>query len=261
MEILCHYTKNKNAINILRSMKLKFGKIINSNDPVEIKNINFFYKGLSEVTSEIKKDIRNYLYDILHLIAFCKGNIEMNEELIPEGALYELYKRPAFYLPRMWATYGDNHKGVCFVFDKKKLISTVKKQLEKYFHFKHDSIKYNDFVCRKDPDSIIFSNGIDEKEIRENGLYNSIQSFINNNYSSYFIKDCDWKDEKEYRFICWNKINHSVKKIEIEIEEALIGIVLGINNNDNEIIKIARSKGLNNIMKIEYDDFLNLTAK
>jgi hypothetical protein len=261
IEVLCHYTKNCISKKILKRMKLRFGKVVNSNDPVEIKHMNFFYGGESEIKDNIEEDIRNYLNNILHLIAFSGGEIEMDEELIQEGLLHELEKRPAFYLPRMWATYGDNHKGVCFVFEKEKLISIAERRLKKNYYFAHRVITYSDFVCRHDLIEMAPTYDIEEDYVRKNGIYNSVQRYLKNSISNYFIKDNDWRDENEYRFLCWNKIkNHSTQKLEIEIQDALIGVVLGINNNDTEIIKIAKRQEVNNILKLTYDGLLSLEA-
>jgi hypothetical protein len=38
MRILCHYTKNETAKIILENMTLRFGKVVDSNDPVKIKS-------------------------------------------------------------------------------------------------------------------------------------------------------------------------------------------------------------------------------
>lgn len=242
-------------------MKLRFGKVVNSNDPIEVKNMEFFYNGDSEIGDNIENDIRNYLNNILHLIAFSEGEIEMSEELIQEGTLHELKERPAFYLPRMWAAYGDNHKGICFVFDKKKLILNANKQLKRNYNFIHKTIKYSDFVCDDDLILMVTTYGIEEEEIRKNGIYKSVQRYLEKNNSNYFIKDNDWKDEREYRFLCWNKINNkNYQEMEIEINDALIGVVLGINNKNKEIIKIARTEALNNILKLSFDNLIFIKA-
>ena len=242
-------------------MKLRFGKVVSSNDPVEIKHIDFFYHGESEIRDDIENDLINYLNSILHLIAFSEGEIEMNEELIQEGILHEYKERPAFYLPRMWAAYGDNHEGICFVFDKNKLIAIAEKRLKRNYNFAHNVITYSDFVCGNDLINMLSTYGVEEEYVRNNGIYSSIQKYLNDNISNYFLKDNDWENEDEYRFLCWNKINnHSIQKIEIEIKDALIGIVLGINNNDNELIKMARIEGINNILKLKYDKILSLEA-
>ena len=49
-------------------------------------------------------------------------------------------ERPSFYLPRMWAQYGENHKGVCFIFDKAKLIKKITKELNNHYFIKHGKI-------------------------------------------------------------------------------------------------------------------------
>ena len=83
MEILCHYTNNEAAKNILKNMKLRFGKVIKSNDPVEIKQL-MIYQGYEEndnpdMIEIIEYDLKDYLYNILNLISFSEGKINIEE--------------------------------------------------------------------------------------------------------------------------------------------------------------------------------------
>jgi hypothetical protein len=272
MEILCHYTNYKSPKNILETMKLWFGKVIKSNDPIEIKKMMVSPSRESEITKEFIKyhglynnDMRDYLNDILYLASFSESNFEDDKiftEISDECNISDLKYRPAFYLPRMWATYGENHKGVCLVFDKKILISIVEKQLEKGYNFVHGSITYSDFIFENELKSMWQTYSLELDDVVKNG-YNSIQEYLINYNSNYFIKDIDWKDEKEYRFLCWNKLNNlNIKEnIKIDIRDALVGIVFGINSHVKELLKIATTEELKIfVYKIGYDEELILTS-
>jgi len=211
-----------------------------------------------QIQNHTEHAMQKYLNNILHLISFSDGETEIFDS--PYLDIDYNQNRPSFFLPRMWATYGENHRGACFVFDKDKFISITKNYVEeRRYYFKHGIITYADFFKKLSWFDIStfdipkFRIALPENFVRRKTIEGSVQEFLANNTSQYFTKDLDWRDENEYRFLCWNNIdNYCLKEIEVEITDALIGIVLGINSHNNkQIIEIAKKKEIDVISKIK----------
>jgi hypothetical protein len=67
-------------------------------------------------------------------------------------------------------------------------------------------------------------------------------------------KDIDWRDEREYRIVIWNKReNDNYDNKIVKINGALKAVILGLNNNDKEIINIAKTKKIR-VYKLEFDN-------
>jgi hypothetical protein len=269
MEYLCHYTNEKTAKLIIENMSLRFGKICESNDPIEIKDFNNFLqiKTIDTQLKSIKIKLKSYLDDILQLICFSKGEInnigehgfeiDMENDIIDNADMQSFTKRPPYYLPRMWAQYGNNHKGVCLIFNKNNLIKQVKDQTKSLYHLKYKEVLYEDIVRY----NILFDQAIKKfvyiylDEQKE--PMNIVQDILHkNNNLDYFVKDIDWKDEREYRFLLWNKIknnNYDNKIIHIDAK-SLVGIVLGLYNNSIDLIKLSSKQKIKNLLKLKYDN-------
>jgi hypothetical protein len=271
LEYLCHYTNNKSAYMILQNMSLRFGKVCNSNDPIE--SVDFFvdlnYRDLEESIKDGKRKkmkMDKYLKNILQFLCFSKGNImDINGDMEEDGEevdivndiihfadLKDFSSRPPYFFPRMWAQYSKNSKGVCLIFNKIKLIEQLEKQVENSYHLTHKKIIYkdmfkNDFMFKQ----AISSNYTDIHSKIES--QNFVQNYLfNNNIKNYFTKDINWHDENEYRFLIWNKfdnINYDNKVISIN-NESLIGIVFGFYNNDKKLIELARARKIKNVLQL-----------
>jgi len=276
LEYLCHYTNAKKAKLILEKMTLKFGKVSKSNDPIEIKIFTAFlpYNDIEkEILEEnrIKKQLKLYLNKILQLICFSEGDIrnikgdidddgeeiDIKDDIIDAAKLEDFSKRPPYYLPRMWSQYGDNHKGVCFIFNKDKLIDQVDEQSKSLCNFKHKYISYKDIL----KDDIFLNQAVSllysYVDVSKN-IETFVQDYlINNNDLNYFTKDIDWKDEHEYRFLLWNMIknkDYNNKIIHID-NKSLIGIVLGLCNDKVQCFaEVALKQSIKNIFKLKNED-------
>ena len=60
----------------------------------------------------------------------------------------EDYRR-GYARPRMWEQYGDNHRGVCLVFDKAELHATVMPQLEALGPHWHGAVTYSNAAIQE----------------------------------------------------------------------------------------------------------------
>jgi len=260
MEILCHYTKCETAIKILEELSLRFGKISNSNDPIEIKNMKFQYSGSDDATYKMISDnLNDYLNSILSLISFSHGEYSFDENFYDENishSLHDLKIRPPFYLPRMWTLYAENHSGVCFVLKKNDFLNNAMDFLKDSYHFSHDTVDYSDFVTDDTLKEMSDSYDIDEKILQEYRPKETIQKYLEEHAEfNYFNKDRDWDDEHEYRFLIWNKKNNlDFKEKYVKIKKSLYAIVLGLNHDlhNSKIVEIAMNKNIE-IFKLDFD--------
>jgi hypothetical protein len=263
MEILCHYTKAETAKNILSSQSLWLGNLAMSNDPIEIKNINFEYSGDDQDTWQIvQNELRGYLNRILHYICFSKGSFPFDDESYLEehsGFLHDCADRPPFYLPRTWHIYGQSCSGVCFVFNRSKLIQQIEKQLKLSYHCIEGEIEYIDLLKNEVMHEVADSHIFSEEEIRKHKPNQTIQRFLSE-YSNlnYFKKDIDWRDEREYRVLCWRRID-DVKdtQIMLNIRDSIVAIILGLKNDSKDIIEIAKDSGIR-AYQLQYDEHIRL---
>jgi hypothetical protein len=263
MQMLCHYTSNETAKLILESNIIRFGKVSCSNDPIEIKHTSFSYSGEDEDTEEmINSELDDYLNNILTLICFAFGEYPINDEdYLSEhgGILHDLTSRPPFYLPRTWALYGRGHTGACLVFEKSLFLAQTSNQIKNGYHYLHKPIEYNDFLNNDVLYDMSKSHFFDEDEISKKKTHQIIQEYLEINAEyNYFQKDLDWRDENEYRFLAWNKNdNNDFGNLDISIKGSLRAIVVGLNNEDKEIIYSARRNGVK-IYKLIFEDFIRI---
>lgn len=100
-DYLYHYTTMDNAIKIIASNTLLFGKLENMND------INESYRSVFGTENAIK-EVYNLLqyYQQISFVA-------------------DKFPRRGYAIPSMWGHYAEHGFGVCMVFDKKKLFECL----------------------------------------------------------------------------------------------------------------------------------------
>jgi hypothetical protein len=282
MKYLCHYTNNIAAKKILETMTLRLGKICNSNDLIEVKKFASFlpFNDIDKSIEEgkrIEKKLSSYLNKILQVICFAEGEIkniccdidddgeevEIEDDDIHYAKLEDFSERPPYYLPRMWAQYSKNQKGVCFIFNKSKIIQQFEEQLCDDYYFKYKEIEYIDFM----KNDVLLQQAVTQI-YSYNGCNLKTKAFIEqylNSYAdrNYFYKDINWRDEMEYRFLVWNKASNNDyhnKLININ-NESLIGVVFGMNNRDDEILRLAEKNKVKNTLQLLMQGALFAIAK
>ncbi len=128
-----------------------------------------------------------------------------------------------FCLPRMWAQYGDLHRGVCLIFDRLLLTEKITQQLDNRGLLKANDVEYRDepiWNVLRDR-TFILSADI----ARERGTVEAVSSHLAEKWREmYFRKSCDWRDEREFR---WIFNDGDSKEQFIRFEESLVGVVLG----------------------------------
>lgn len=222
IEKLYHYTKFENAIRIIESNKLRFGRVGDMNDINEAyKRISYAHR--SNVRTE---DVHNELKRYRQI------------SLTMDDSSYQ-----GFDISAMWGHYAEKGKGVCLVFDKRKLLKCLSSDMH--------SCKVN--YKRKFKGYIhINSENIGKSlERKRKGFF--------------FTKSSDWKYEQEYRII--TKVDSDTDDLFLDFKDSLIAIVLqyadGYDNyipiNDT-VFSSLNFKILDNIVKrnlliLEYGHF------
>jgi hypothetical protein len=185
-ELLYQYTKSRVLLDhILKSNTLKFNLLENTNDPIENQKIQLVSIGSSCETGE--EDFEDHFKQQL-LLDHNKNRLKIacftidNKKIIKESNKPILGK--GFAKSRMWSQYGDDHKGVCIIFNKYKIISKIK---ENKINFKEGNINYSDYNSSlRNASTFKLGTKVDS---------------MNSLKDAYFTKYLDYKDESEFRIL------------------------------------------------------------
>ncbi len=185
---LYHYTTIESACKILHSMQLRFAPLANMNDTQEAyRNILLKWEcGDNPVDYTKLQEVEN------ELVLYRQCSLTM------DGC------RHGFDIQSMWGHYADKGRGVCFVFNKKHLLSDADK-----YGITYRAINYN---CKFDSDIKVECN---------QNIHNFLET---QKYQLFFQKALDWEYEQEYRLI--KKIEYPHETFSIPIDNALIAIIL-----------------------------------
>ena len=213
--LLFHYTKHNTAIeNIIPNMTLRFNSFTSTNDPLEFFNFHF-----TSITSSsyphwgdliIKGKGINELRNKTKFTSFC-----IDKEY---DKSYEIIYHRGFGKSRMWSQYAENHKGICIVFDKELLISSIKKQITDSDLF-YEKVSYDNQLKKL----------IASLELTEKDADSSEKELFERSFKEYlFTKLKDFEHEQEYR-ICILDKSKDTSKIDIIIKDSLKAIILGVS--------------------------------
>ncbi len=211
-----HFTTIQIALEyILPNNKLRLNSIVNTNDPRENKSFGFGaensnYRGDEHAIEDHTKSDLKVTNDIrkgVKVLCFSQDYKHKQE-------WYDGYN-----LPRMWAQYAGNHKGVCLEIDKDIFLEENKKCIgEAYFK----NIKY----CNENE-----YPWIDFSRLKTLGYNNYITEFRQKHLDYlFFTKSIDWEAERELRLL---KISKQAQKVEfVSIKKSLKNVIVGIDFNE-----------------------------
>lgn len=188
--------------------KLLLNQMKNVNDPRESKFKGFaIYGGEFEDDTDpnyIFRDISEHFTSCVKIACFSKDD---NRISTPPYSTPEPFLR-GYAKPKMWATYGDNHKGVCLVFSKNKLIKNLANLALPSERFYCDDVGYDRFI--ETGNTKMWSTLMPEGAFSFMGekLNQNFHSYmleqIENHYIRYFFwKHEDWRSEDEYRLVLY----------------------------------------------------------
>lgn len=128
----------------------------------------------------------------------------------------------------MWATYGQNHEGICFVIDLSGFKRENKKVIERYGIIDRKVI-YDNFQYQGIPVPLYGmspENYLKHKHKCICEFWNDLQKnpkFVNDRF---FTKNMDWEGESEYRFQAFSNDDDDIL---LSFKNSLIKVILGIN--------------------------------
>lgn len=208
---LYHYTSIEKFLKyILPERRLKFSRIGESRDPYEFIPHDFEYVFYpywqQDYSAEEQLGIKNRL---MELEKYWKNSQFLSFVMDTPNT------RKGSMKPRMWEQYGNKHEGVCLEFSYAQLVVDFNNL--RYRDKFHHKIVYKKNLCPfhslQDPYEIF-------KEI-------SSPKYLNSKFRKYFfVKDKDYCQENEYRFLLMSNIpdNHY-----LDISKSLTKIILGNN--------------------------------
>lgn len=163
---LYHYTTLDNALKILLTKTLRFGKLANMNDIYEqYRQFGYSIDGTPDTNIVFHNEIAKY------------RQISLTQDSKSKDG------RLGFDIPAMWGHYADKGRGVCVVLDASKLLNRLEETCL------HGAITYN-----RNHDDVVIDNDIVTPE-------DAIQYIANNKKSLFFEKSEDWSYEQEYRIV------------------------------------------------------------
>lgn len=269
---LYHYTTMEKAYSIICSNELWFSDLNSTNDIFEQKvKISFEdIKKTHDRSDPIEKIriLRKYMdrsRACIKLLCFSKdvcysesreenAYIKLQESLLPDYRAINVIGR-GFSLPRMWAQYASDNKGVCFIFNRSKILDKVKGIQHS---FMSGDVEYHPLYSP-------YIMSVDEFDKTYNLITDqyddAIKTMLKEEYRflryDLFSKLSDWNNENEYRIVIANYSGEKTVKLK-RIKEAIEGIVVGANTDSANatIIKLLGEKYELDVRKIVYDDII-----
>lgn len=221
---LFHYTKKDIALEkILFERKIKLGQICFTNDPKETKRLQVsFSHSNSDKWNHTKV---NNVFGEIERVFKEEWNVLCMTKTLPQRKYKETERhfvmgqsRYGYAHPKMWAHYGDNHSGVCIIFDGKKLNSNIQLALRGKCRIFSGSVDYKTYA-------VTYKHSIDSSYIDKYGLSDGVREYFFKNYKGFFLtKHPDWASESEFRWI----LHNTTKSPEfVSIDGAIKSILVG----------------------------------
>lgn len=219
-----HYTTVDSLIKyILPQKRLRFSRLDSTNDPEE--------KRWHIVSGVNDTDMNDAEYiEFFKSAAYVSTLIALNARVLcfsQDGKVTDIERlsRPycdkGFARPRMWAQYGQNHTGVCLVFNRQKVINSFNTTFSTETHFSN-SISYAPFIE-------LISENPEAQRLDASDASKTIEQIVSEKVDKYhdmyfFSKHGDWKEEHEFRLMVKPKENRDVF---LDIDGLLECIILG----------------------------------
>lgn len=229
-DVLAHYTKRSTAEkfiipnnNILLSSKQNTSDLFDRITASEYA-VNLELNDSNTVKNEYKLDQCRLFRDKIALYnkntkiaCFCK-NIISNDNKFP-------FDNYAFFHPRMWDQYGENYKGVCFLFSKSELSETNEAYYKNLFvkdvcYKNIRTLNHRGLHLYVRPESM-FESSIEAAELAH------LKAMVD----MYSRKSIDYSDENEVRFILFPEEKDFSENQYLDIGQSLKGIVRIFPNN------------------------------
>lgn len=215
---LFHYTNADAALfGILASGTLRLSPFESTNDLWESRPL---YPNLTSHYDDQDLDAEFGLWNEIdeNIRLHAKVTCLTQDWDLPDSVLNREALRGWAYLS-LWAHYGAGHKGICFRFDRVKLIDAFAAARGPDSRHFHGPVRYVSASLGVGP------NGIDIGQVKEFGVDAVATAYAEANKDLvFFRKHSDWANEAEYRLVL---MNQSVLPSTFNIRGALTGVFIG----------------------------------
>jgi len=229
-----HYTKKATARDILLpTKKLKLSQRPGANDPWEynfrlLNAVGSFSPERERLFGEIDSHIDRVLRHECRVISFCSNHrpeliLKNEDHVVDPYALPEGWNKP-----RMWAQYGEDHKGACLVLSKSVLEAAIKELQLQERSFAHGYVLYT-----QENSMPVESFTIDVNRLGQVGCEAYASDFVRSRMQEiFFLKHIDYRDEAEYRLVIHDP---SGTNEYVDINRSLRGTLWGDRTTDDEL--------------------------
>lgn len=222
---VCHYTSKETLLeHILPNRSIRLGTFDTVNDPWESQDWCFTeiedrppprITFINPREMALKAKQANFFAKRLCKL-FCVTRDDPNYPGADKTIFYRAYARP-----RMWAQYGNNHQGVCLVFDKEAFHVAINNQLGKVCDVLYDDVSYHPWDDEANEEIFELSSHAIETQGLEKAITDHIRKHANH---FFFSKAPDWQHETESR---WLLLSKRPGPAYVNFQDSLKGIVLG----------------------------------
>ncbi|MGF1718135.1 DUF2971 domain-containing protein [Photobacterium chitinilyticum] len=211
-----------------------FNSLRRTNDPKESKNWKFDFhvdgklSPTFEESTQLWSDVSEEIKTKCKVLCFSKDIPGLGKDM-----LNDIYLR-GFAKPRMWAQYGDNHKGLCLIFDRKRIETLLIEQFDQKAELYGSDIHYRNSPLKGDITRSPYT--LHYPLLKELGVVEYVKRHIyTHNAELIFEKSLDWRDENEYRFLMHID---SLENQFLKFDNALKGVVFGADTDDEDQRKV-----------------------
>lgn len=238
--LLYHYTSAETAVRyILKNRTLRMGPLERTNDPREAKEWSFaLFAAIGQAAPgesiRVSSELSSLIRRTVRLACFCSDGHP------PQAQKVELVDGQGWRHARMWAQYGDRHRGVVLVFDRRRLLDAARTSLNDKGPLLFGDVLYVEH--RHPGDMLPFI--VDHAEWVKTPALNFAKRHrdLHGDWL-FFTKHTDWAQEHESRLVFFG---NDLEETFIPIEGALIEICIGelaTDPNSKALLDASRSAG------------------
>lgn len=226
--LLCHYTTADTAFRyILRERTLRMNTYKRMRDPFENRSPFLAVPGLNP-ESRFEQYERGRIQSLLggargrkRLLSLTEGDERRDGE-----SERDLPFRCPWGRARMWEQYADDHAGVCLVFDRDSLLTSVRRFLKEDFW--DGPVTYTIQGVNGAPATTNVS--LADLDLPPE----AVDDYLREHYQDFFfLKTEDWATEFEYRIVSYRDWGSSDDNPppgpDIEFGDSLLGVFVGAN--------------------------------
>lgn len=232
-----HYTTRETFLEKIGDTKqIRLSPLRNVNDPRESKEWPVVASwGGVDPPHHILHCVRSRLLQMArdNCKVLCMTNDKQQAPTLSPRIVKDILHR-GFGRLRMWAQYGENHAGVCLVFNRNFLDKTIKRELGGRGSLYKGQVHYEDHMLNEIDAFSPDITGVHDFDHLDDILRKHIDQWYQH---LYFCKALDWSTEEESR---WVLLSDSNQPEFVSIEESLHAVVLGVDFPEGERSKVEK---------------------